>query len=86
MGGADNQAAACRTDYERSRAENEIFHYQEHSGSSFARRLKCPVEFQCYTGIKILETWQFFGLSPVIFETRSSEERTKPTYDALYWS
>ena len=40
----------------------------------------------CYTGIKILKNLAVFGLSPVILETRSSEERTEPTYDALYWS
>ena len=57
---------------------HELFYYQEHAGSSFAKGLNCPVVLYWSKILKNLaDFWTFF-------ESRSSEERTEQTYDALY--
>ena len=58
--------------------DHEIFHYEEHAASSFAKGSKCSVVLYWNNDPE--------KLSPVNFVTRSSEERTEPNYDAIYCS
>ena len=64
--------------------DHEIFHYQEHAESFFARGLKCPVVL--YWNKDPEKLVSFLGFNRFFFKTRSSEEKTEPLYDALYWS
>ena len=60
----------------------EISHFQEVLGSTFAKSFEHPL----LNLNKDLQTIAIFGFSSLVFETKSSEERKKLTYYALYWS